>query len=382
MLNARDLGWAGTSPGDGQWILRVTEDPHYAAPLRHRACLLALKPLDAPPDGFPVTLDPDKNATKYANDFPVLRIPPDLEYLGDGDVIRLRHDGNLSVLFRRSATSNALLVTQRCNSFCIMCSQPPRKGDDSYIAEELAEAIPLFDRGAKEIGITGGEPTLLGQKFLDLVSLLKSWLPDTAVHVLTNGRTLADMTLAKGIADIKHPDLMLGIPLYSDIPSDHDFIVQAKGAYDETLRGIINAKRCGLRVELRVVIHRHNYEALPRLARFIGRNLQFVDHVALMGLEPIGFAKTNFDELFIDPVDYEDQLRDAVLRLRRAAVRVSIYNHQLCVLPASLRSYAVQSISDWKREYLSVCSECSQVGDCAGFFSSSLESPSRGISVI
>lgn len=378
-LNARGLRWSELAPPDGQWILRVTEDPYFAAPLRDRACLLAKEPLQERPQHFPIILDPKNNASQHSDAIPVLQLPEDLSYLADGDVVRIRHDGDFAVLFRREATSNSLLVTQRCNSFCVMCSQPPRDEDDSFLVDELEAAIPLFDRGTREIGITGGEPTLLGQRFLDLVQTLKSWLPETAVHVLTNGRILEDIRFTQNIARISHPDLMLGIPLYADIASEHDFIVQARGAFDQTIRGILNAKRCGLRVELRVVIHALNHAYLERLAYFIGRNLQFVDQVALMGLEPVGFAKSNFDALFIDPLDYQDELTAATESLKRAGIRVSIYNHQLCVIPETLWPNAVQSISDWKNEYRPECDTCSQRHSCGGFFSSSLNRASRGI---
>jgi len=33
---------------------------------------------------------------------------------------------------------------------------------------------------------------------------------------------------------------MLGIPLYSDIDDEHDFVVQASGAFEETLHGLYN----------------------------------------------------------------------------------------------------------------------------------------------
>jgi MoaA/NifB/PqqE/SkfB family radical SAM enzyme len=101
---------------------------------------------------------------------------------------------------------------------------------------------------------------------------------------------------------------MIGIPIYSDIAARHDFVVQAKGAFDQTIRGIINLKRCGVPVELRVVIHRQTADRLPQLARFLARNLPFVDHVALMGLEHMGYVKINFDALWIDPADYQPAL--------------------------------------------------------------------------
>src|SRR5262249_44590267 len=138
---------------------------------------------------------------------------------------------------------------------------------------------------AAEIGISGGEPALLGERLVRLLALLRQYLPRTAIHVLSNGRRFSDGGFARAIADVKHPDLMIGIPLYSDLPEEHDYIVQAKGAFDETVRGVLNLKRRRVRVELRFVIHRETFPRLPDFARFVARNLTFVDHVALMGLE-------------------------------------------------------------------------------------------------
>jgi His-Xaa-Ser system radical SAM maturase HxsC len=163
---------------------------------------------------------------------------------------------------------------------------------------------------------------------------------------------------------------MIGIPIYSDISNIHDYVVQADGAFDETIRGILNLKRYRQKVEIRVVIHKQTYARLPQLAEFIARNLLFVDHVALMGLEMTGFTKHNLEDLWIDPLDYQPQLKAAVETLARYRMNVSIYNHQLCVLDRSLWKYNRKSISDWKNEYMPECSPCTQKTQCGGFFSS------------
>jgi MoaA/NifB/PqqE/SkfB family radical SAM enzyme len=103
--------------------------------------------------------------------------------------------------------------------------------------------------------------------------------------------------------------MMVGIPVYSDDPTLHDYIVQAKGAFDETMLGIINLKRLKQKVEIRVVLHKLSIKRLVELAQFITRNLLFVDHVALMGLEMMGFTRANIDELWIDQSEYKDKLR-------------------------------------------------------------------------
>jgi His-Xaa-Ser system radical SAM maturase HxsC len=166
---------------------------------------------------------------------------------------------------------------------------------------------------------------------------------------------------------------MVGIPVYSDDPARHDYVVQAKGAYDETIRGILNLKKLNQRVEIRVVIHKQTYERLTYLAEFIARNLLFVDHVALMGLEMIGFARANFDSLWIDPIEYKEYLSDAINIFRSYGMAASVYNHQLCTVNPDVEPAYVKSISDWKNEYVSECEGCFRKSDCGGFFSSGVE---------
>jgi His-Xaa-Ser system radical SAM maturase HxsC len=161
---------------------------------------------------------------------------------------------------------------------------------------------------------------------------------------------------------------MLGIPIYSASSQTHDYIVQADGAFDETVRGILNLKAHEQKVEIRVVIHRQNYAHLPALAEFIARNLTFVDQVALMGLEMTGFAKANIDTLWIDPAAYEQELYEAATLLEDFGLPTSIYNHQLCIIDRRIWPLSVRSISDWKNEYRPECSTCSVQDQCGGFF--------------
>ncbi len=299
-------------------------------------------------------------------------IPEPLHHLSDGDIIRISpRSGELWVMYRRASAFNSMLLTEQCNSYCLMCSQPPKAGDDSYLVRAYLEAIPLMSPDTCELGITGGEPTLLSEGLLEVIRTCKECLPDTALHMLSNGRLFNYLTLCREIAAIGHPDLMIGIPLYSDLPHRHDFVVQADGAFDQTIRGMMNLARCGVSVEIRMVLHRETVDRLQQFARFVARNLPFVDHMALMGLEMMGFVRMNLDALWIDPADYQAQLRLAVAHLQQHGLNVSIYNHQLCVLDRQLWPVARKSISDWKNEYLDECHGCTVQDRCGGFFASS-----------
>jgi His-Xaa-Ser system radical SAM maturase HxsC len=336
--------------------------------------------VDALPSGFRAYLlhEPVASAARDA-----FVLGPDLRYLAHGDIVRVDPRRRaLAALYRRNSPSNAFLVTERCDNYCLMCSQPPKAADDAWLVEELRRIIPLVSPDTAELGLTGGEPGLLREGLVEIVRMMKVHLPRTAVHILSNGRRFSDPELAKSMGKVQHPDLMIGIPLYSDLPEEHDFVVQAKGAFDETIRGILNLKRAGVRVELRFVVHLETYVRLPQFAEFVTRNLAFADHVALMGLEPTGFARANIERLWIDPVDYREQLRVATRTLHRAGIRVSIYNHQLCVLDPSIRHLARKSISDWKNQYFDECRECAARDACGGFFASSTVRRSVGIAAL
>src|SRR5262249_34942670 len=151
---------------------------------------------------------------------------------------------------------------------------------------------------------------------------------------------------------VEHPDLIAAIPVYSAVDHIHDHVVQAKGGFDETILGILKLKDRGQRVEIRVVLHALTGPRILETCRWIARNLPFVDHVALMGLENTGFAIANDALLWIDPMDYRDVLAEGVQSLDAANVNVSVYNLPRCVLDRSIWPHAVRSISDWKNSYL------------------------------
>jgi His-Xaa-Ser system radical SAM maturase HxsC len=349
------------------FIARLTTDPLLPKALRSTEALVL--DVDRPIDkaGYQAVFVRDGTGADSDN----FALPPELRYLGSGDVVRVNpRTAEIHVLYRRSSPHNSLLVTERCNSKCLMCSQPPRAVDDGYIVEDLLKAIPLMSPETEVIGFTGGEPTLLHDGFIALLNCAKSYLPDTAVHVLTNGRLLSYLAYAQKVAVVQHPQLMLCIPLYSDVDSLHDFVVQARGAFEQTVRGILNLGRVGIAVEIRVVIHQQTYARLPQLAEFIARNLPFVSHVALMGLEMTGFTRANLEALWIDPVDYQRELSEAMATLHWAGLHTSIYNHQLCLLPSELWGFARKSISDWKNIYMPECEGCTVNEQCGGFFAS------------
>ncbi len=307
--------------------------------------------------------------TERFDSLPTVSNVPTFDHLAEGDLVVANIDGNINTLYRINSHHNTLLATERCNSNCLMCSQPPRdKNDILRLYEIYQKLIPLIPKDCIELGLSGGEPTLMGELFFKTLETMKEHLPDTEIHVLTNGRSFAWHNMAERLAKIDCKRLMLGVPVYADYYQVHDYIVQAKDAFNQTILGLHNLARYNQRIEIRVVLHKQSIPRLTKLARYIYKNLPFAEHVTFMGLEFVGYTPHNIDKLWIDPHDYVTELGEAVEFLAGQGMHVSIYNSQLCVLPEQLWKYCRKSISDWKNSYLPECEQCSKISDCGGLF--------------
>jgi pyruvate-formate lyase-activating enzyme len=209
-----------------------------------------------------------------ATDIPVVHSAMSIDHLKSGDVVTLfPRSGLVRTVFRPDSVHNFLFATQRCNSFCLMCSQPPVDRDDSEQVRINLETIRLIEPPLSHLGITGGEPTLLGDGLLQILEELRARLPETNIHLLTNGRRFARPDFVAAFMAVAHPRLTVCIPVYSDSAPEHDYVVQVRGAFDQTIQGLHRLARLEQAVEIRVVLHKLTIPRLNDLAHFIYRNL-------------------------------------------------------------------------------------------------------------
>jgi hypothetical protein len=178
---------------------------------RRRGCAYLLGEGEKPPDGFDLYLVGDPG---YAPpDLPWIALPPLLRHLSAGDVVSISSTGeHLRVLWRHASPANSVLLTERCDHYCLMCSQPPKEREDSWLLDNARELIRLLPPSTPGIGFTGGEPTIYGERLLELLRLCRNLLPEADVHVLSNGRRFADFGFASAWAGVGNPRMMVGIP--------------------------------------------------------------------------------------------------------------------------------------------------------------------------
>ncbi|MET4456343.1 hypothetical protein [Bradyrhizobium sp. RT3b] len=145
----------------------------------------------------------------------LVAVPPKYDYLADGDIIGFDHvSRKFRTLYRRNSAHNSFLVTERCNNYCLMCSQPPKDVDDRWILSEIKESLPLVDPATRALTFTGGETLSDWEDFVTVLKECRDRLPATAIQVLTNGRAFADSRIVDAWKEIDHPNLMAAIPVY------------------------------------------------------------------------------------------------------------------------------------------------------------------------
>lgn len=297
----------------------------------------------------------------------------------ENDIVNINNKGECSVIWDSSSRHNCFYVTDLCNSKCIMCPQICEALSRYDECEELLENIDL--KHHKSIGITGGEPTLEIDKLVSLIKKISLKSPKTAIQILTNGRKFENNEIVRKLSEIQNTDITYGIPLYSNIAEEHDYLTGVKGSFEETLKGLYNLAGHKQKIEIRIVVLKHNYKKLKDMAEFIYRNFPFVVHIALMGAEYHGNAETNFDEIAIDPSDYKKELYEAVKQFVRYDMFVSVYNIPLCLADDRIHDFCTDSISTWKKTYLPRCDNCTKKEICCGVFKTSFVQ-SKNIDII
>jgi His-Xaa-Ser system radical SAM maturase HxsC len=287
----------------------------------------------------------------------------------DGDVVLvhpgLARPGRVERLLRAGSMHNTLLITERCDQLCIMCSQPPKKTHVDRF--DLLEAACLLAEQGSLIGISGGEPTLYKDQLFGMMERILGARSDLEFHVLSNAQHFE----AGDIERLRNPiyrRVSWGIPLYAAEPCLHDQIVGKADAFRRLEESFAWLTLAGARVELRTVLLSANVYALPSLARYIATRLRFIEVWSIMQLENIGYARGRWPQLYVRHAENFGPVASALEQAALFGVSSQLFNFPRCTVPAPFRDAAVASISDWKRKYMPACADCRERDACCGFF--------------
>lgn len=266
------------------------------------------------------------------------------------------------LLFRIENRELTFFVTSKCNHHCIMCPQQLDidSSDNDLILQRVIDNLDydMFD----EICFTGGEPLLK----MNLIEQVVQKAPEKIfISILTNGSILPSEIILKSLR------CKLCVPLYAPFDELHNKMTGSKSFY-KVIENLMKISKYETLIELRFVMTKLNYNCLEEYARFVWRNLPFVQDVAFMGMELTAEAHKNKDELWINPEEYIEPLEKAVSYLDCCGVTTWIYNLPFCLFDEPYRRFLVKSISPWKIQYLPKCDTCNMKAECGGMFFSAI----------
>ena len=269
-------------------------------------------------------------------------------------------------------TSALIYVTNQCNSNCIMCpdSVKLRTRPNEVTMENLLEQIGEINPEAEHVDITGGEPTLLKEQLPELIEAVFRQAPDAEVLMLSNGRSFAAGGYTERFSAFAHRRLKIEIPIHGDCAELHDRIAGCPESFVQTRAGIHHLLEAGVEVGIRIVVSRMNYSRLNELIWLISREFPEIKYVNLMGMEVLGNAWKNREQVWIEFDEVKDSLQQAVEQCFVCGIIPSLYNYPLCLFDRKYWYCYRNSISDYKIRYFEECEKCTEKSRCGGFFAS------------
>jgi SynChlorMet cassette radical SAM/SPASM protein ScmE len=161
-------------------------------------------------------------------------------------------------------------LTARCNLRCRYCyffDNPAVPYEDLPAAEWLRFFDELGRCAVMDVCLAGGEPFIRE----DLPQLLEGIVRNRMRFALLSNGVLIDDAVAAFIAATGQCNYVQ-VSVDGSGPETHD-ACRGKGAFEGAVRGIRTLQRHGVKVAVRVTIHRHNVHDLGATARFLLEDL-------------------------------------------------------------------------------------------------------------
>ncbi len=302
----------------------------------------------------------------------------------------------------RAPAHVTLAVNYRCNNRCGFCSvgsppalprgNAPPAGERERVRAFAERLSDEYRRGARELTLDGGEPTLSHSLF-QLIRVSRR-IGYQRVSLVTNGRLASYPDYAERLASSGLDAIWVSI--HGSHAELHDNLVGDPGAFEQSLEGLkqlLSHAPEPLRVGVQVTLTQKNHrdlEALFTLLSGLG-----VRSIGLLGLEPGGadYARLKYDL---------DELSGSLVSALRAftsghdpdTLSFCVKNLPVCALPGFER---LVDVDLWKlgsaRRYLSLagvdfpsyqraqrqqteqCASCHYRVICGGFVRSRTSAP-------
>jgi pyruvate-formate lyase-activating enzyme len=192
-------------------------------------------------------------------------------------------------------TKGLLRLTMACNEACPFCNVPQEDYPKPTPPFErvLDELDGFIQRGDRTLTISGGEPTLLRSRLLELIRRAKAG--GIAFIELQTNAVLVDAEYAEALRSAGLTSAF--VSLLSHLPEHHDALAGLAGAFPRCLRGIDAMLDHGIRVTLNPVTAKQTEDLVADYVAFVASRLPRVQSISMSAVQPHGRAQTATDLL-------------------------------------------------------------------------------------
>ncbi|MFH2028324.1 MAG: radical SAM protein [Nanoarchaeota archaeon] len=178
-----------------------------------------------------------------------------------------------------------------CNNNCRFCVQADNKCKGNRTFEEIKNDLEDCKSRCNSVVLTGGEVTIR-EDFFDIVKLAKE-IGYNHIQIQTNGRMFSSLDFCKKAIESGANEFSPALHGYC--AEQHDFLTNAKGSFNQTVKGIMNLKKLGQKVITNTVVVKPNYRNCEDIAKLLVK--LGVDQYQLAFVHPMGNAWKNFDSI-------------------------------------------------------------------------------------
>jgi len=290
----------------------------------------------------------------------------------------------------RKIKSKNITFGYKCNNNCIHCliGYDAKKQFKDRTTEEIKERLKeAKEEKVEKVIFIGGEVTIRDD-FFELLEYAKKL--NLRVHIETNGRMFSIDSFARKTLEIM-PDLDLMMSFHSSVPEIQDRITQVKCSWVQSVRGIKNLKKYGLKnLAIDCVITKFNYKNLEENVKFFKKLGVDELHFTLMRIG--GNAQKNLDKVFVPIKEIQPYLFKAIEIGEKLGINVRTYGFPYCTIKGyEEHAYEIDFIKtflegktyvfdelteeiDWQKERISIktklksCRECAYFHICEGIW--------------
>ncbi len=178
-----------------------------------------------------------------------------------------------------------------CNNNCIFCVQAHKKMHGNRPTADVLEDIRLSRQDCDGVVLTGGEVSIR-EDFFDLLRYSRK-MGYEVIQAQSNGRRFCYPEFAKEA--VLSGMTEFAPALHGATAEQHDSLTRARGSFEQTVQGIINVRKLGIRVVANTVVVRQNFRSLPEIAKLL--TSLGVSQYQFAFVHAIGNAEKNYVEV-------------------------------------------------------------------------------------